>query len=146
MAVANQTIQDSRYRTIVKTVSSGTTSAGSILDVSGLTGHVTSPLVLVTIAKISWSLSSQADILWDATSNVIAMSLNGNGNYGFMPGQPALANNAASANRTGDVLFTAGSACIGFIVIEYHKVVDAQGFGWDWTDAALGPPQNEFGA
>ena len=146
MAVANQTIQDSRYRTIVKTVSSGTTSAGSILDVSGLTGHVTSPLGLVTIAKISWSLSSQADILWDATSNVIAMSLNGNGNYGFMPGQPALVNNGAAANVTGDVLLTTSSASVGTVVIEYHKVSLATGLGWTWTDAALGPPQNQFGA
>jgi len=129
MAVANQTMQDSRYRTIVKTVSSGTTSAGEVVDCSGLVGFQTGGLI--TIAKVSWSLSSQADILWDATSNVIALSLNGNGTYGFMPGQPALPNNAASANRTGDVLFTAGAACIGYVVIEYHKVPTAEGVGWN---------------
>ena len=129
MAVANQTIQDSRYRTIVKTVSTGTTSAGEIVDCSDLVGFETGGLI--TIAKVSWSLSSQADILWDATSNVIALSLNGNGTYGFMPGQPALPNNAASANRTGDVLFTAGAACIGYVVVEYHKVPTAEGVGWN---------------
>ena len=128
MAVANQTIQDSRYRTIVKTVSTGTTSAGEIVDCSDLVGFQTGGLL--TIAKVSWSLSSQADILWDATSNVIALSLNGNGTYGFMPGQPALPNNAASANRTGDVLFTAGSACFGYVVVEYHKAPTAEGVGW----------------
>ena len=128
MAVANQTIQDSRYRTIMKSVSSGTTSAGEIVDCSGLIGFQTGGLL--TIAKVSWSLSSQADILWDATSNVIALSLNGNGTYGFMPGQPALPNNAASANRTGDVLFTAGSACFGYVVVEYHKAPTAEGVGW----------------
>ena len=128
MAVANQTIQDSRYRTIVKTVSTGTTSAGEIVDCSDLVGFQTDGLI--TIAKVSWSLSSQADILWDATSNVISLSLNGNGTYGFMPGQPALPNNAASANRTGDVLFTAGAACIGYVVVEYHKVPTAEGVGW----------------
>ena len=128
MAVANQTIQDSRYRTIVKTVSTGTTSAGEIVDCSGLIGFQTGGLL--TIAKVSWSLSSEVNILWDATSNVIALSLNGNGTYGFMPGQPALPNNAASANRTGDVLFTAGSACFGYVVVEYHKAPTAEGVGW----------------
>ena len=128
MAVANQTIQDTRYRTIVKTVSTGTTSAGEIVDCSDLVGFQTGGLL--TIAKVSWSLSSQVDILWDATSNVIALSLNGNGTYGFMPGQPALPNNAASANRTGDVLFTAGAACIGYVVVEYHKAPTAEGVGW----------------
>ena len=128
MAVTTQTIQDSRYRTIMKSVSSGTTSAGEIVDCSGLIGFQTGGLL--TIAKVSWSLSSQADILWDATSNVIALSLNGNGTYGFMPGQPALPNNAASANRTGDVLFTAGSACFGYVVVEYHKAPTAEGVGW----------------
>jgi hypothetical protein len=129
MAVTNQTIQDSRYRTIIKTVSTGTTSAGEIVDCSDLVGFQTGGLL--TIAKVSWSLSSQADILWDATSNVIALSLNGNGTYGFMPGQPALPNNAASANRTGDVLFTAGSACVGYVVVEYHKAPTAEGVGWN---------------
>ena len=128
MAVANQTIQDSRYRTIVKTVSTGTTSAGEIVDCSDLVGFQTGGLL--TIAKVSWSLSSEVNILWDATSNVIALSLNGNGTYGFMPGQPALPNNAASANRTGDVLFTAGSACFGYVVVEYHKAPTAEGVGW----------------
>ena len=129
MAVANQTIQDSRYRTIVKTVSTGTTSAGEIVDCSDLVGFQTGGLL--TIAKVSWSLSSEANILWDATSNVISLSLNGNGTYGFMPGQPALPNNAASANRTGDVLFTAGAACIGYVVVEYHKAPTAEGVGWN---------------
>ena len=129
MADANQAIQDSRYRTIVKTVSTGTTSAGEIVDCSDLVGFQTGGLL--TIAKVSWSLSSQVDILWDATSNVIALSLNGNGTYGFMPGQPALPNNAASANRTGDVLFTAGAACIGYVVVEYHKAPTAEGVGWN---------------
>ena len=128
MAVVQQTLQDSRYRTIVKTLSSSTTSAGEIVDCSDLVGFQTGGLL--TIAKVSWSLSSEANILWDATSNVIALSLNGNGTYGFMPGQPALPNNAASANRTGDVLFTAGSACFGYVVVEYHKAPTAEGVGW----------------
>ena len=130
MAVVNQTIQDSRYRVLIKTTSSSTTSAASILDVSTLSGFVAVRTSLVTIAKVSWSLSSEANILCDATSNVIALSLNGNGSYGFMPGQPSLVNNGAAANLTGDVLFTAGSACFGYVVVEYHKVPLASGIGW----------------
>ena len=146
MAVTNQTLQDSRYRTIVKTTTTSTNSAAEILDISDLEGFMALRTSFVTIAKISWSVSSQTDILWDATSNVVAFSMSGNGNYGFMPGQPALVNNGAAANVTGDVLLTNSSASVGTVVIEYHKVSLATGLGWTWTDAALGPPQNQFGA
>ena len=132
MAVVNQTIQDSRYRTIIKTTTTGTSSVLNILDCSGLIGHVASPLGLVTIAKMSWSFSTQTNILWDATSNIVVLSLNGNGTYGFMPGQPSIPNNAASG-ITGDVLLTAGSASVGYVVIEYHKVQEASGRGWTAT-------------
>ena len=144
MAVVNQTLQDSRYRTIVKTTTTSTNTAASILDVSTLLGFVAVRTSLVSIAKISWSLAAQTDILWDASSNVVAFSMNGSGTYGFMPGQPSLANNAAAATLTGAVLLTNGSS-VGTIVIEYHKVSLASGLGWTWTDAVLGPPQNQFG-
>ena len=72
MAVTNQTLQDSRYRTIVKTTTTSTNSAASILDVSGLLGFMAVRTSLVSIAKISWSLAAQTDILWDASSNVVA--------------------------------------------------------------------------
>jgi len=52
MAVANQTLQDSRYRVIVKTTTTSTNTAASILDVSGLVGFVAVRTSLVTIAKI----------------------------------------------------------------------------------------------
>ena len=122
MAVVNQTLQDSRYRTIIKTTTTSTNAAASILDVSTLLGFVAVRTSLVSIAKISWSLAAQTDILWDASSNVVAFSMNGSGTYGFMPGQPSLANNGAAANITGDVLLTNGSS-VGTIVIEYHKVL-----------------------
>mgnify|MGYP001322131127 FL=1 len=144
MAVVNQTLQDSRYRTIIKTTTTGTNANAEILDVSDLLGYMALRTSLVTIAKISWSLAAQTDILWDASTNVVAFSMNGSGTYGFMPGQPSLANNAAAANLTGDVLLTNGTS-VGTIVIEYHKVSLASGLGWTWTDTVLGPPQNQFG-
>ena len=137
MAVVNQTLQDSRYRTIIKTTTTSTNAAASILDVSTLLGFVAVRTSLVSIAKISWSLAAQTDILWDASSNVVAFSMNGSGTYGFMPGQPSLANNAAAANLTGDVLLTHG-ASVGTLVIEYHKVVNAAGKGWTDTDGTPG--------
>ena len=145
MAVVNQTFQDSRYRTIVKTTTTGTNSTTSVLDASGLVGYVAEGTSLLTIAKVSWSVSSQTDILWDATSNVVALSISGNGTYGFMPGQPAIANNGAAANVTVDVLITNGSASVGFIVIEYHKVPGATGLACTATDATLGTPQGGLG-
>ena len=127
MAVANLTITDTKYRTTVKTELTGTNSAASILDASGLSGHVAGDLL--NLAKITWSLSSQTDVLWDATTPLAALSMNGTGSYGFMPGQPALPNNAASG-ITGDVKLTNAAACVGTVVVEYHKVIDAGGKGW----------------
>ena len=144
MAVVLQTLQDSRYRTIVKATTTGSNTNEEILDVSDLVGYVALRTSFVTIAKISWSVAAQTDILCDATTNVVAFSLSGNGNYGFMPGQPSLANNGAAANVTGDVLLTHG-ASVGTIVIEYHKVPGSTGLGWSATDATLGPPQGGLG-
>ena len=127
MAVANLTITDTKYRTTVKTDITGTNSAASILDASTLSGHVAGDLL--NLAKITWSLSSQTDVLWDATTPLAALSMNGTGSYGFMPGQPALPNNAASG-ITGDVKLTNAAACVGTVVVEYHKVIDAGGKGW----------------
>ena len=128
MALANLTITDTKYRTTVKTDITGTNSAVQILDASALSGHVTGDKL--NLAKITWSLSSQTNVLWDATTPLAALSMNGTGSYGFMPGQPALPNNAAVANRTGDVKLTNAAACVGTVVVEYHKVIDAGGKGW----------------
>ena len=57
MAVVNQTLQDSRYRTIVKTTTTGTNSTTSVLDASGLEGYVAEGTSILTIAKVSWSVS-----------------------------------------------------------------------------------------
>ena len=127
MALANLTITDTKYRTTVKTDITGTNSAVQILDASALSGHVAGDKL--NLAKITWSLSSQTDVLWDATTPLAALSMNGTGSYGFMPGQPALPNNAGSG-VTGDVKLTNAAACVGTVVVEYHKVIDAGGKGW----------------
>ena len=135
MAVATQIITDTRYRTNVKYLCNGATnSTVSLLDVSSLMGFQTGGLV--NIAKIYWTSSAPSgglDIIWDATTNVPAFICEGaSGTYGYMPGQPAIANNAATANRTGDVLITNASATFT-LVIEFHKVEATVGHGNGWA-------------
>ena len=138
---------DTRWRVSSKyVVDAAANTTVSLLDVSGLKGWETGGLV--NIAKIYWTSSSPSgglDIYWDATSNKLAFICEGTGGtYGYSPGQPAISNDAAAANRTGDVLITNASATFT-LCIEYHKVSNAQGLGWSATDAVLGPPLSNLG-
>ena len=124
MAVVLHEITDSDFEYYLKLTTTGTNSAASILDVSGAEGAATDPRV--SIVSCWWSVSSQTDIIWDATSNVVALSLSGNGSYNA-GGQalPSIPNNAGSG-VTGDILITNGSASVGTIIIKFKKVS-----GWD---------------
>ena len=134
MAITATQQTDTRYRVNSKYIVDAAANTNvSLLDVSGLLGFETGGLV--NIAKISWWSSAPSgglDIIWDATSNVIAFICEGaSGTYGFMPGQPAIANNAGTG-VTGDVLITNASATFT-LVIEYHKQTTAGGKGWTAT-------------
>ena len=122
MAVVLHEIVDSDFEYVLKATTTGTNSAASLLDVSAAEGAATDPRV--SIVAISWSLAAQTDILWDATSNVVALSLSGSGNYGHTHDMPAIPNNAGSG-VTGDVLITNGTS-VGTIIIKFRKVS-----GWD---------------
>ena len=130
MAVTAQTITDVNHKTIVKYICDGSAnSAVSLLDVSGLVGH--SAGSLVNISKIFWTtdgLATGYEILWDASSNVQAIILHGNGTYGMTGGQPALTNNAGGG-ISGYVLITNASGT-GSFVIEYHKVQNVANTHW----------------
>ena len=123
MAVVLHEIKDSDFEYIVKITTTGTNSAASIVDVSAAEGAATDPRLSLVAA--SWSVSSQTDILWDATSNIVTLSVSGNGNYGHTHDMPSIPNNAGSG-VTGDVLLTNGSASVGYIVLKFRKVS-----GWD---------------
>ena len=123
MAVVLHEITDSDFEYYLKLTTTGTNSAASILDVSGAEGAATDPRV--SIVSCWWSVSSQTDIIWDATSNVVALSISGNGNYGHTHDMPSIPNNAGSG-VTGDVLITNASASVGTIIIKFKKVS-----GWD---------------
>ena len=122
MAVVLHEIVDSDFEYVLKATTTGTNSAASLVDVSAAEGAATDPRL--SIVSISWSLAAQTDILWDATTNVVALSLNGSGNYGHTHDMPAIPNNAGTG-VTGDVLITNGTS-VGTIIIKFRKVS-----GWD---------------
>ena len=80
MAFTTQTLVDSDFEVIMKTTITGTNgTATKVVDVSELGGAATDPRV--SIVSCWWTVSSQTDIEWDATTNVVALSLNTNGSY-----------------------------------------------------------------
>ena len=122
MAVVLHEIKDSDFEYVLKATTTGTNSAASLVDASDAEGAATDPRL--SIVSVSWSVAAQTDILWDATSNVVALSLSGSGNYGHTHDMPAIPNNAG-AGVTGDVLITNGTS-VGTIIIKFRKVS-----GWD---------------
>ena len=119
MAVSAIVLKDTDFETVIKVTTTGTNSAASILDASNLDGASTDPRL--SIVACQWTTGSQTDILFDATSNVVALSLNGNGAYNTgaqsMPSIP----NPASSGATGDILLTNGSASVGTIWLKLRK-------------------------
>ena len=120
MAVVIQELYDSDFVTTIKVTTTSTNSAVQILDASDLEGAATDPRV--SIVACQWTTGNQTDILFDATSNVVALSLNGNGTFN-VGGQtlPTIPNNAGSG-VTGDILLTNSSASVGTIILKVKKV------------------------
>ena len=132
MALVAQTLQDSRWRTIVKGTFSGTTSAVALLDVSGLLGWVTGSKT--NLAAVSWSTSSPIELIWTGGTPAALLTLNGSGNYGGANGMSSITNDATGAHATlGDITFATAAAAVGFIVIVCHKVETTVGQGGGWT-------------
>lgn len=120
MAVVKQTLKDSDFEHVVKVTTTGTNSAASIVDASALAGASTNPRL--SIVSCTWTTGSQTDILFDATSNVVALSLNGNGAInGGAQHLPSISNNAGSG-VTGDILLTNSSASVGTVILHCRKV------------------------
>ena len=136
MAVTTQIITDTRYRTNVKYLCDNAANANvSLLDVSSLMGFQTGGKV--NLAKIYWTSSAPTgglNILWDAGTNVTGFICEGtSGTYGYMPGQPGIAQPMPlAASSTGDVLVTNATATFT-LVIEYHKIEATVGHGNGWT-------------
>ena len=120
MAVVIQELYDSDFITTIKVTTTSTNSAVQIIDASDLEGAATDPRV--SIVACQWTVGNQTDLLFDATSNVVALSLNGNGTFN-VGGQtlPTISNNAGGG-ITGDILLTNGSASVGTIILKVKKV------------------------
>ena len=78
MAVSAVVLKDTDYETVVKVTTTGTNSNASIVDASSLQGADTDPRLAIVACQ--WTTGSQ-NILFDASSNDVALSLNGNGAY-----------------------------------------------------------------
>ena len=125
MAVSAVTLKDTDFETVVKVTTTGTNSAASIVDASALEGAASNPRLAIVACQ--WTTGSQTNILFDATSNDVALSLNGNGAYNTgaqsMPSIP----NPASSGVTGDIMFTTvghSSADSYTIIMQVRKSYD----------------------
>ena len=120
MAVSAVTLKDTDYETVVKVTTTGTNTNASIVDASALEGAESNPRLAIVACQ--WTTGSQTNILFDASSNVVALSLNGNGTYNVGSQQmPSIPNNAGGG-ITGDILLTNGSASVGTIWLKLRKV------------------------
>ena len=119
MAVSAVVLKDTDYETVVKVTTTGTNSAASIVDASSLQGADTDPRLAIVACQ--WTTGNQTNILFDASSNDVALSLNGNGAYNTasqaMPSIP----NPGSSGATGDILLTNGSASVGTVWLKLRK-------------------------
>ena len=107
-AVTSQTLQDGDKSVVMKftNISDGTGYDDTVVDVSLLQAQSGSGAACtgVAIQCVWYECSGMAvDLLWDATTDVIAWTLSGYGYFDFRSAGP-LTNNASSP--TGDIMFT----------------------------------------
>ena len=120
MAVSAVTLKDTDFETVVKVTTTGTNTNQSSVDASALEGAESNPRLAIVACQ--WTTGNQTNILFDATSNVVALSLNGNGAYNVGSQQmPSILNNAGTG-VTGDILLTNGSASVGTVWLKLRKV------------------------
>ena len=120
MAYTTRTLKDTDFETVVHTTITGTNgTALKVVDASTLAGASTDPRL--AIVSCTWSVSSTLEVEFHATSNVTALTLNGNGNFNIPQLNPPITNNAGSG-ITGDIFLENDAACVGFIILKLRKV------------------------
>ena len=121
MAYTVRNLKDTDFETVVHVTITGTNAtATEIVDASGLAGASTDPRL--SIVSCTWSVSSTLEVEFHATSNVTALTLNGNGNFNIGSQQlPPITNNAGSG-VSGDIHLENDAACVGFIILKLRKV------------------------
>ena len=119
MAVSAVILSDKDFETVVKVTTTGTNTNESIVDASALEGAASNPRL--SIVACQWTTGSQTNILFDATSNDVALSLNGNGAYNTSAQSMPSIGNPGSSGATGDILLTNGSTSVGTIWLKLRK-------------------------
>lgn len=127
-AVTSQVIFDGSKRAIMKftSVSDGTGETAAVkVDVSALTPYNGTPCSGVSIERIeAVTIGMGVDILWDATTDVLCMTLGPDQFFTFDFTRFSGITNNAGAGKNGDVLFTTVGATAGdkyTIVLELLK-------------------------
>ena len=106
-----------------------------LVDASGLQGWIAGSKLAIT--KVFWTLGTGiATLMWNGTgggsaATEDALVIQGNGSYGYSPGQPALLSLAVGTNAvTGDLMIVNAAAVTGTIIVECNKHVNSSGAGW----------------
>ena len=106
-----------------------------LIDISGLQGWIATSKLALT--KVFWTLGTGiATLMWNGTgggsaATEDALVIQGNGSYGYSPGQPALLSLAVGTNAvTGDLMIVNAAAVTGTIIVECNKHVTTAGAGW----------------
>ena len=139
MANNVKTLMDTDWRVQASaTLVADTNAAPGLLlvDISGLQGWIAASKLAIT--KVFWSINGTgtATLMWNGTggggaTTKDALVLNGNGSYGYSPGQPALLSDAVGTNAvTGDLMIVNAAAVTGTIIVECNKHVTTAGAGW----------------
>lgn len=127
-AVTSQVIFDGTRTAVMKftNISDGTGETGALkVDVSALTGFQGQPCTSVNITKLdAATVGMGVDILWDATTDVVCLTLGADQFISFDFSNFSGLTNNAGAGKTGDILFSTVNASIGdrySIVLELAK-------------------------
>ena len=106
-----------------------------LVDASGLQGWIAGSKLAIT--KVFWTLGTGiATLMWNGTgggsaATEDALVIQGNGSYGYSPGQPALLSLAVGTNAvTGDLMIVNAAAVTGTIIVECTKFQNNLGIGW----------------
>ena len=132
-------LMDTDWRVQASATLQADTNAGTgllLIDISGLQGWIAASKL--ALCKVFWSINGTgtATLMWNGTggggaTTEDAIVMNGNGSYGYAPGQPALLSNAVGTNAvTGDLMIGNAAAVTGTIIVECNKHVNSSGEGW----------------
>ena len=131
-------LMDTDWRVQASATLQADTNSGTgllLIDISGLNRWVAGSKLAVS--KVFWSIGSGvATLMWNGTggggaTTKDAIVMNGNGSYGYSPGQPALLSDAVgTAAVTGDLMIVNAAAVTGTIIVECTKFQNNLGIGW----------------